>query len=76
MLTERFCRAIEAARIPAILQHPAYKADPWATIRLHASNSLELKPGVGATAQTNPEEHSTAGGRKGVSSGGMEGIEA
>jgi hypothetical protein len=30
------------------MQHPAYKADPWATIRLHAANSLELRPVLGA----------------------------
>jgi hypothetical protein len=29
-----------AQRIPAVMAHPAFKANPWATIREHASNSL------------------------------------
>ncbi|KAK1927268.1 hypothetical protein DB88DRAFT_477422 [Papiliotrema laurentii] len=40
--------ALEAKRIPAIVQHPAYKASPWSTIRLHASNSLATVPPVGS----------------------------
>ncbi|KLT41388.1 hypothetical protein CC85DRAFT_286565 [Cutaneotrichosporon oleaginosum] len=29
-----------AQRIPAVMAHPAFKANPWATIREHAANSL------------------------------------
>ena len=32
--------ALEAKRIPAVMEHPAFKTNPWATIRLHASNTL------------------------------------
>ncbi|CAD6583892.1 MAG: hypothetical protein TREMPRED_003672 [Tremellales sp. Tagirdzhanova-0007] len=45
-LTERARRKqikIQAKRIPAIMQHPEYRKDPWATIRLHASNSVAAK---------------------------------
>ena len=34
---------LEARRIPAIMEHAEYKKDPWATIRLHAGNSLVMK---------------------------------
>lgn len=34
---------IQGKRIPAIMQHPEYRKDPWATIRLHASNSVAAK---------------------------------
>lgn len=42
------CSALEAKRIPAVMKHPAYKDNPWATIRLHASNSIATKPLPGA----------------------------
>lgn len=29
-----------AQRMPAVMAHPAFKANPWATIREHAANSL------------------------------------
>lgn len=33
----------EAARLPQIQSHPAFKASPWETIRLHAQNSVQMK---------------------------------
>lgn len=39
-------RKIEGMRIPAVMKHPEYKKDPWAAIRLHASNTLESAPVV------------------------------
>ena len=36
-------RALEARRIPAIVRHPEFKKDPWATIRVHAGNSVAAK---------------------------------
>ncbi|KAL7422495.1 hypothetical protein Q5752_003143 [Cryptotrichosporon argae] len=39
--------ASNAKRIPAVMKHPAFAANPWATIRLHASNTL-VKDGAGA----------------------------
>lgn len=47
------------------MQHPEYKRDPWATIRLHASNSVAVKDGL------------VAGGRRVnlAKMGGMEGVE-
>lgn len=36
-------RQAEAVRTPQILAHPAFRANPWATIRQHAGNSLVMK---------------------------------
>lgn len=33
------------------MAHPAFKANPWATIREHAGNSLAVAPEVEAVAQ-------------------------
>ena len=57
-------------RIPAIMTHPEYKKDPWATIRLHASNTLESAPTVGKPARA-------IGNIKvnGMTGDGMEGID-
>lgn len=30
------------------MQHPQFKKDPWATIRLHASNAIVAKDAAGA----------------------------
>lgn len=45
--------ALEAKRIPAVMEHPVFKANPWATIRLHASNTLSTNdvPGKKAPAR-------------------------
>ncbi len=45
------CRGLEAKRIPAIMHHPEYKKDPWATIRLHASNSIAAKGGLAISGE-------------------------
>jgi hypothetical protein len=36
-------RSDEAKRRGAVMNHVQFKADPWATIRLHAGNSLAVK---------------------------------
>lgn len=33
-------RKASQARLPAILKHPSFAANPWATIREHATNSV------------------------------------
>ncbi|KAK4687014.1 hypothetical protein P7C73_g3096, partial [Tremellales sp. Uapishka_1] len=33
----------QGKRIPIIMKHPAFKTNPWETIRLHASNSIAFK---------------------------------
>lgn len=33
-------RTDEAARLPAVMSNPAFKSDPFATIRLHTLNTL------------------------------------
>jgi hypothetical protein len=37
MLTDR---KQSQTRLPAILKHPSFAANPWATIREHATNSV------------------------------------
>lgn len=51
----RPCSQAEALRTPQILAHPSFKANPWATIRQHAGNSLIMKK---------PEPSSTSKGQK------------
>jgi hypothetical protein len=37
------CSSNEAKRTGAVMDHVQFKADPWATIRMHAGNSLVVK---------------------------------
>jgi uncharacterized protein YlzI (FlbEa/FlbD family) len=36
----------EAKRRDAVMNHVQFKSNPWATIRMHAGNSLAVKEGV------------------------------
>jgi hypothetical protein len=36
-------RSEEAKRRDAVMNHVQFKSDPWATIRMHAGNSLAVK---------------------------------
>lgn len=36
-------RSEEAKRRDAVINHVQFKSDPWATIRMHAGNSLAVK---------------------------------
>lgn len=67
-----------AVRIPAVMQHPSFRANPWATIREHAGNTLAAAESVKdmeerARQKRTPKANITVGGVK--SDGGMEGIE-
>ncbi|EJT48909.1 hypothetical protein A1Q1_02004 [Trichosporon asahii var. asahii CBS 2479] len=67
-----------AVRIPAVMQHPSFRANPWATIREHAGNTLAAAESVKdmeerARQKRTPKANITVGGVK--SAGGMEGIE-
>ncbi|CDZ96705.1 hypothetical protein [Phaffia rhodozyma] len=55
----------EAARLPQIQAHPAFKASPWETIRLHAQNSVQMKKPVAKQSK-----------KVAVEGGGMDGIES
>jgi hypothetical protein len=48
------------------MKHPEYAKNPWAAIRLHASNTLEAAPAVGEAWNV---KHRTA------QAGGMEGMD-
>lgn len=55
-------RSNEAKRREAIMSHNQFKSDPWATIRLHAGNSLATKevPGGQGKKQTKKLQKSAA----------------
>jgi len=36
------CSALESKRIPAVMKHPAFQQNAWATIRMHAANSIVM----------------------------------
>jgi hypothetical protein len=40
---ELIVRSEEAKRRDAVMNHVQFKSDPWATIRMHAGNSLAVK---------------------------------
>lgn len=60
------------------MQHPSFRANPWATIREHAGNTLAAADSVKglearARQQRTPKAHITVGGAR--TAGGMEGVE-
>lgn len=58
MRADIWCSARNAQRIPAVMQHPAFKANPWATIREHANNSLATAEAAQSIAERKAADES------------------
>ena len=68
--------AANARRIPAVMSHPAFKANPWATIREHAANTLAVAEDVKAVQERKIAEAKRVEQREQVAiPSGMVGIE-
>lgn len=63
--------ATNAKRIPAVMSHPAFKANPWATIREHANNTLAAADGVKSVQDRKAEEERKVRERERIALGGM-----
>lgn len=55
----------EAKRRDAVMKHVQFKSDPWATIRMHAGNSLAAKEAQTPKAKVAKVKKVQAGGPKG-----------